>query len=209
MYKIWKYVREGVQEDEEQIPFDINYKTGLTIRLHPMRTFVKGVLIEVCYHLNASKNSDGSVSYDEPIIREQFEYVRDAATFAQSRIQTIEWYDENGEIGPDKKELVKVYEPVEGITEGVRRRTNVIDQLKIDLIGLALGTGNAANVPVAIGLGREIFDQLVKEIQAYIETNDFALATALQNVDLFPWLNSIIPGTPITVRAYILDAIDF
>ena len=208
MYRIWSYAPAGSQSDEDQIPYDLDFKTGLTTRLHPNRIFEKGVLVETCYHSDASHNPDGTIDFGEPVVRETFEYLRDAQTFAQQRTQSIEWFLDSGEVGPDKKILTKLYTRVEGIQEGVRRRNNVIDQLKIDLIGLLVISGVAASPSEAIALGQGFFTQNAGLIQLYLEISDPRLSQSVETDQNVDWLDRLTPFE-ITFRSFIIDALTF
>ena len=95
-YKIYEYLDQdhGIF-DEYLAPHHLDFVTGINIRLHPKRTFVLGEMTEVIYY----ESFDGQ-NYSIPVVRETFVYTRDPVSkLAISRIQTIEWYDVDGNLG--------------------------------------------------------------------------------------------------------------
>ena len=202
-YKIWNYVLPGVQHDEDQSPLDIDFKTGLTVRLHPERIFDNGVLVEVIHNLGTSVNPDGTLSFSDPVVQEKFEYTRDPYGFALYRVQTISWYLEDGTIGPDTKTLQKFYSPQERIAELERRRRNIVDNVKIIVIG-AIAATQQVDTSEAVQLGRAFFDDHQIAIANYIESGGDALIQGVEGDNTHVWLNNQI-APQVTIRAFLLN----
>jgi len=77
-YKIYRYCESNVYPEDEA-PIDINYRTGLTTRLHPIITWERGRIVEVGLYAAAGLNSEGEVEGQDMVVREQFHYTDDVA----------------------------------------------------------------------------------------------------------------------------------
>lgn len=175
-------------------------------RLYPEYVKIKGEVQTVNWWAEASVNPDGSMAYDDLIVREAFTYTRDPNGFALYRDSTLTWICEDETDHPDVKTLEKkFYPPLERIQERKTRRTNIIDDLKLTLLAwVAIST--PCDFVTALGLGQTFFTSLQSEIAAYIELSNDVLAIAITNDSTTTWLDNQIQG--VTIRALVLDAID-
>lgn len=85
----------------------------------------KGSLVQVNYW----KNFDG-VSYSDLIVQDNYEYVINSSDLVVSRVETINWYYEDGLVGCTKS-ILKYYNLSDAINEGIRRRGTIINKAKV------------------------------------------------------------------------------
>lgn len=138
--KIFRYVDEASLYDKYIPPKGLNYKTGLTTRLHPKHYIKKdGWLEKTEFYANISYNSTiKDWEYSDKIICANFTYTIDPVTeYAISRVKVVDYHKENGELHPDKKVMVKVYSVLEMDEVAIKRRSNVISLIKIEIAKFA------------------------------------------------------------------------
>ena len=187
--------------------WDIHFKSELPIRLQPKRIFgtersVRGELSRIEYYVSAIRDAQGRVVYDDLVLSESFEYVRNALGFALSRTQTITWYNEDDTTHAHRKVLTKVYDD-DQLAEGTRRRRNVIDMGTTMIVGtLSAQPGGLAH---AIDEGKAFFDRHVAEVASYIETSSRGLVDTSIPDDATEWLDSVLVSPGVSVRAYLVD----
>lgn len=210
--KIYRYIPLEFTSYGEP-PIDINYETGLTVRLHPTCSIVvDGEVRRIDYFASATMDqATGVISYSDLVVREDFVYQRDAVGFARGRVQTITWYREDGDPCPTTKTRIKFYEPDESLREGQRRRANITDKLAMDLAGWLMVTQTQLSNPQdRLDLGRAFmrhhkinFDMFVEASSAqilYDIINDTEAAHAV-------WIDDeIAPG--VTIRETIVDTLN-
>ena len=202
-YRIWSLVPEAHRDDADEIPDHIDYKTGLTQRLHPRRWFHHGLLVQVIYY----KNFDGT-NYDTPVIKETWNWVLNASTnMPESRTIDIQWYRELDEListGPDVyepylmahvKPYLKYYDTTaEQIQEIQRRRQNVIRSIEESVIGMIAYTETSGDIPAAIALGQLFMTDVSAEVNNFKDHGDDSLATAVGTqtpyIDNHTWLDN-------------------
>ena len=199
-YKIYRYCESAVHPEDEA-PVDVNYKTGLTTRLHPVLTWSRGRITEVGMYASASLNAQGEVEGTDLVVKETFSYTDDASGLARHRLMTITWYTEDGEAG-QVKHREKYYNNADSRTEGRRRRRNVIDQISIKVVGMVAAT-EQVDFATAIGMCTPWMDAKVVEVSMYIETAADGLKQAIINDTSSEWLNNLLaPG--VSIRGYLI-----
>jgi len=203
--KILALVNDPSQYDDSDNAFqDIDYIRSLTDRLEVEVVKDKGVVVAKVFYTRASVEPTGLITYQDPIVRETYTYTRDSDGFAIFRDALIEWYNDDETISPATKVRHKTYSPVERIKETERRRRNVMDDLKITLIGMVAATDQ---VPVAsaIAAGRALFTEYQDTITNYIETGSDTLASNITSDASHSWLDNVIAPPSTTIRMYILS----
>ena len=150
-------------------PFsEIDYKTGLSIRLHPKKTFIQGELQSVEYY----SAFDGT-TYSDLVLKVDIVYTRDALGFATTRTTTRTWYYTDDTIVDVPKVTIKHYnDALDRIKEGKRRRANLIDILINNVMGLMLETmipGQAADATAVIQTGRDFMKTHQIDITAFVQ----------------------------------------
>lgn len=204
--KILTLLREDSAYDDDDLAFqDIDYIRGLPIRLAPEIIKTRGVITTKRYYEVAGIDPDtGFETFSNPIVEEQYDYTRDPDGFALFRTCTIRWYNQDDTFNENEKVRVKTYSPVERVKESARRRTNVIDDLKIALIGMIAQT-EELSVQDAISLAQSLFVTQQLNINTYVEAGtDFLRDYVTTSVE-YPWMDNPINEQGVTIRMYILS----
>ena len=186
-YKIWEYSILGQPLADD--PRTLDYKTGLTTRLHPVMTFAKGELTQVKYFSDYDDESSLILCVD-------IEWVREEGVLKQ-RVETRKYVleGEGIEYGEAVKISVKHYDTVTSAKADVKRRSNIIS----DLTARAEDFGVLSDV-------QELFRSLDNELNAYISTGDNAILSKILTYE-GQWLETPVPNTPYTLRQVILDGL--
>lgn len=168
----------------------INYKTELTSNLHPKRTFSKGELIKVEWY------SDTDLT--DLVLIVDVNYTRGELTLSTERTTTRTWINTDNQENPNKKITLKKYSisPVLMYKEAAVRRSNVIEELKYNLITL-LSSDGSKTVAESAETGRLIMNSHKTAIDNYIQNYSLDLLTNIQ-LDLNPILTS-------NMKTYIID----
>ena len=204
--KILSIVRDPSTYDDNDTAFqDIDYIRGLPIRLAPEIEKDRGVIVRKTYYSQATINPlTGFELFNDPIVEELYDYTRDPDGFALYRSCAITWFNEDGTKNPAAKVRLKTYSPVERVKESARRRTNVIDDLKIALIGMIAQT-EELSVQDAISLAQSLFVTQQLNINTYVEAGtDFLRDYVTTSVE-YPWMDNPINEQGVTIRMYILS----
>lgn len=218
-YKIWDYVVDKPYGWKP--PLDLDYKKGLTTRLHPKNTFDQGELTTRQYYSEASVNPlDGSIIFDNLILKEENNYVRDAAGFAIYRTQVISWAYENDEFGPDTKMAIKYYAGIDKIQEGQTRRGNLIDALmmvvaewliynKIVARRTELADPNYNLTPIEMDTelqkGRNLLSSYENEFSSFRNHSDKEILTSIQTDATHSFLDDMVPDQSTDFRTYVIQ----
>ena len=113
LWVVWNYAPNQIGLEHFHNPQGLNYKTGLTRRLHPVDTIVRGELVSRVYYADRVEDE-----YITPVVRESTTYVRDDSGNAISRTMIIEWMSDQDQWG-FAKSMVKFYDtPRSQIVEG-------------------------------------------------------------------------------------------
>ena len=217
-YKIWDYVIDPPVGWTS--PVDLDYKKGLTIRLHPKKTFIRGELILREYFKDASVNPDGSITFSNPVLKEEYVYTRDGTDLAISRIETISWYREDDSLGLDVKINRKFYDGLDKIQEGSTRRANVFDGVMIPIVTMLgyaqtvvriIATSNPsyqltdAELEAEIQKGKDFITFYDDSFNGFVKSSDRKIVTDITNDTAHPFLdieNFMNPGT--TIRDFLI-----
>lgn len=201
-------VRPGqvIQDDlPAQQVHGLNFKTGLSSRLHPKKTFVKGELQEVIHYRSATINPDLTKTYEDPVVRETFAYLRSGAGFAIMRTHTIEWMDFNGEWALSKVQE-KFYDEADVLREAKTRRQNVADFTMMGMIFLLDQTVPEDAGTPNVNKGRALWQAHKDSIDLYIDAGIRDIETEIGN-DVTAWLDNPI-GPGVTIRDWTLNELD-
>jgi hypothetical protein len=173
----------------------MNYKTHLNRSLYPQRTFVQGELQQIDWF--AAYDPTSKV-FSDLILRVTVAYERDAVGFALSRTTTRTWYTEDGSAAEPNKVPTKYYFGRERDQEGVKRRTNIVNQIKTAAAGhLVLGAAQPwvpAQAEIKINLGRSYTDARSAKTDSFISVSSKALYEDILDDTLSPdaWLDETL-----------------
>ena len=204
--RILGLVRNPSAYDDDELAFqEIDYIRGLPIRLAPELEKDRGVIVRKTFYVQATINPlTGFEMFNDPVVEELYDYTRDEDGFALYRSCAITWFREDGTKHPSAKIRVKTYSPVERVKESTRRRANVIDELKIALIGMIAQTEKLP-VQEAIALAQTLFVSQQLSINTYVEAGtDFLRDYVTTSVE-YPWMDNPINEQGVTIRMYILS----
>lgn len=233
IYKIYQYVTPETKENIQDYtipPHGIDYKRQLIPTLYKKPTFDKGFLIKVEYYtiMETSYNNVLKIrehNYYDKVLEVDVEYNFGDDRYISDRKTTRTWWTQDDKPSPFKKITTKKYTVSEGILEGKRRRTNIIDHTQFDVVGLILqtelaklqmgGTPLATNADEAEELGLPFIRSNANAIVEFIEYginlgsdgNSSILIDAVTNDNTHGWLdNQIQQGY--TIRDYIVDRLN-
>lgn len=139
-----------------------------TLSFIPKRTIQQGEVVKVEWF--AYRDADG---LQEKILDVDIVYTRDASSFAISRTTTRTWYAESGEPIADTKITTKYYDinTCDMVTEGVRRRKLLVDNIQIPMISLMMEILLPQGYTEAsvLLMGREFLDNYTDYINKFVE----------------------------------------
>ena len=187
-YKIYEYVLDhGTYVDQYLPPHTIDYIKDVEVRFFSVRVFVLGEMLEVTYYATQI-----GTAFSEPVVRETYVYDRDTATgMLNTRMQTIEWYLDNGSIGPYPK--IRGPKPYPGILEKrdemKRRKQNCSAKASEVVIMSLLMQGMTP--AVAIQAGQLLWASLTDEISNYENGQRQPLESRLNNDTEPTWLPAV------------------
>lgn len=159
--KILSLTRNNVGDKDFR---DIDYKKELNITLYPKRTFVKGELQLVQWFSDSQLQNE--------IIRVEIVYTRDYFGFAQSRVTTRKWMNEDGSFNELTKVTYKNYtiNPVEQIIEGKTRRENIVNGVQLPTLQFMIETMQGTQTQILL-TGREFMDRFSLHFKNFIDNS--------------------------------------
>lgn len=190
----------------------VNYVSGLSIRLHPKRSFsatVKGEVIGVEFYAQSTLEPDGvSRTYTDMIVSEAHAYLRDSGGVALTQTKTITWIDEADQVIFTKIRGPKIYDPDERMEEGKRRRNNHVNELQSTMLGMIMATEALDSTSAQIlGIPFMSDASVKKGIEVYVQTGDASeLSTVVSGIDTATehmWLDNDL-GAGATIKDYLL-----
>jgi len=185
----------------------LDYGRGLDIRLAPKRTFTNGVLTHVDYYASATLDQTGQEVFSDHVVSEQYDYTRNADGFAMARTLTIKWITEAETEHETVKTRFKTYNLTESIRETDRRRSNILDTLKSQMIGIMVA-GMGMSVDQAVQTGQSFFEFHMNGIIAFKEIGEVqALIDAINADTTHPWLEAVIAPPTTTMRQYVTSTL--
>lgn len=209
-YQIYQYVMWNPAQRWKP-PWGVDYKTGLDRRLHPEHTFIKGELQKTVYYEQVTLNPDGSQTFAIPVLQVEFVWHRQpVTTFVYLRESTICWYFVDGTLDTDAshaKRLQKFYNNDESIKEGIRRRANIVDSLKLTNFGLLQLVLPDATDGDIIDLGRQWLEEYSETLRNYIDAGDIQGLVDRMGKDTTYWMRMEIPGAGITIAQYLSNEV--
>lgn len=209
-FQIYNYIPSWGLE-KFALPHEIDFITGIDRRLVDKKTRIFGELQTIEYFESKTQNQDGSFTFETPVVKESFSYVRDAITgFPSSRTQTIQWYFEDGSLCDKAKTRIKYYDhdSSAAVNELITvRKFNVLDIIN-GIIPLILTTdANFANAAEVIFEGQRFFEKYSSKRDLYETDGNYALTQAVKDeANDFTWLNNDISGISSfeTIRSFII-----
>ncbi|MCK5496484.1 MAG: hypothetical protein KAI80_08745 [Hyphomicrobiaceae bacterium] len=207
--KIYRYLPEG-EWDKLAPPMPVNYRTGLDRRLERKTTRVLGDVVSVEYFGSATFNPNGSKSFADRVLIEEYEWTRDPPG-TLSRDITIRWDLEDGTTHAEAKTMTRMYSPDERMLAGEKRRKSIITDLKVYVGGVLVATQvsdvtDGAQIEAALDLGRDFIRDYSFQIANYEMASDQSLFAAIQSDTAHAWLD--VPTNGGTVRDAVLAAIN-
>lgn len=203
-FKINAFTRDGVALFD---PLAIDHKKDVNIRFAEKNTIddrgfkIKTEIYEYSIVTVQPVSFIRSVEYYNLIKIIDINYVIGADTGPLSRTEIFSFVREDGSVEQLEDFKIKYYSSTEGITEGVKRRHNVIDKLKSTVVYLLMQTEQPLSVPQAENMAKPITLLLENEISGFIEGNTRAeLEQAIASCTGFDWLNNVINGDGQTIR---------
>ncbi len=208
--KVTRYLNK---HDEYAVPMGVNFITGLSISLYPLKTIDEGELQDVEWHPNQN--------FDDIILKEVIVYNRDSNGFVIDSVKTITWYREDETAHPIGKSVTKIFSGLDQALEAHTRRRNIIDKLQTDTSVWLLATESydpqvPAEVEAVLQLGRDFFrdysvfsqgNDLFTLIDSYIQVNDSKLGTEILADNSHGFLDNDIGGG-VTIRDKMIEAVD-
>ena len=187
LYIIWLFTQlESLNEGD---PRTINYKTGLTIRLHPEYTFVKGELTQVKY-FSEYQNEDSLV------VCVDIQWERNTNGDLLKRIETRKYVidSESDDIvfGDFVKISEKFYDTVTAAKADTKRRQNIVNNL----------TAQAEQFGI-LPFVQTVWRNLDDELSAYIGTGDHSIISEITNYN-GSWLEFPSSVPTFTLRQVII-----
>lgn len=209
-YKIYDLLADGSQfkgSDRTRLPVDIDFKTQLKVDLYKEVIMSKGAPVRKVYYTDAVMNEDGSITYDNPIVKIEYEFDRDSISLAHSCTQKFYWYDMNGNSSADCKVVKDFFNMSEKMAEAEQRRSNIIAELKVNTIGLLMYTEEISQIDAA-EVGRAFLAEYKAEIINYVDEANTGFATAVSgsSAETYPWLENMTPYG-VTIRQFILNGL--
>lgn len=202
-YKLYRYM-PGNSYDKEVGPVDVDYKKLRNHKLQKVNTFYKGRVMEKGFYAKAEKNPLGQLVGEDLIVLERNEWF-DVAGFLDLRLKTYIWIREDGSEGATKGPFPTRYSQDDAIKEGITRRTNVINNMSPQVIGMLAMTETGGDIELAKSLGQSFITSHLGLIQEYMQAASTSLYGAVSANLVDGWLNNVVdPETGATIRHYIM-----
>lgn len=189
-YKIYEYYPD-IDVYRKNVPLSINFKTGLSVRLHPVRTFVLGEMVECVYYASMT---DGVPS--DPVVKETWEYTRDGTGYAVSRLQKLFWYYDDGVLDEREHKIMEKYYDtlLDRRSESYRRLKNQTTAASEVVIGGLMQMGYTYENAVSEGFGYWQGLVALGLISQFEEGNQQPLVDHLNNDSSNEWISTLAPA---------------
>lgn len=198
----YKFKTKAYQEQRETRPVDVDYKTGLDVRLHPKHTLLHGELQKTEYFRDYDPVEK---THSHPILEVHFVYTRDAAGFAVSRTSTIYWYLSDSTIDTTGKTMVKYYSNLEAVAEGIRRRGNIVNDVALRVVGFVMAF-DSIEQPAATLRAREFSMDYKTSIDAFVSVSVKDIITQLSEDTKYTFLDGML-SAELSVRNYMIGLV--
>jgi hypothetical protein len=182
-------------ELSQQLHKDIVWDTGVN----------KGQPLTSMYYQNATRELDGSITYDTPICKIDWTFYRDAGGFILQVVKLLQWYNDDDTLAAETKDIGKTYDPFKDtaarMDEVIQRRTRIVEDVKLQIGGMLYTVVlPGQDIQAALDVGRVFLAKHGNAIGAYRRDANMQLLADLANDDT-PWLDTIISADPLlTIR---------
>jgi len=204
--KLMRYIPDIMERDMAFT--DVDFDTELKLKgfkLHVQNVLTKGERLTKRHYASAVYNeATTQIDYSDLVIEENYTFERGDNYLAKWRTHLIKWICEDETVHPTTKIMPnKYYTPMERMTEGKRRRANVINQLEYDIVIWITLT-----VPMdpfdAAEEGRAFFNEISAEVSSFLEVQDLAIHTAI-STSTRTWLDNVIVAPDVTIRQVLIS----
>jgi hypothetical protein len=212
--KVYRYV-DTPFVDKKKPPKGLDFKIGLTTRLYEnpyINSF--GFLEKMDYYAKSTFNPvTKSWDFSDKVITEDYNYTIDPATkYVVARTKIVTWYKEDDTPHLDKKFMFKPYTFLEMEEEAIRRRSNIISILKIELAKfgnfvIESQFPNSNNKPDSNEIVKKISAPLNTAIRSYIDAGDKETLINKVNESKDPFFNYHIPWLNMTPKELIISKV--
>jgi len=230
-FKIYGFVKQKVH-DEYQLPSEIDFTTGLAIQLHKkLLRKIQGKPTSAEYYekkylklVNGARVLDpfGSpiIVYENLICRIDFNLIYDSMGFIVQKKEELRWYYEDGALCPEYKDIGRLYDPILDfefrIEEGKLRRSSIVNGLQLPSFSALKDVYPTKSSLELLSIGRSFLTSYQEDFMNFIESSlsvtdpsdpNFGKKIIVLKIMADPtsWLNAIIPGTPYTIRQYMIS----
>ena len=204
-FAIYPFLRDSHKNDQIN-EVDYDSVKELTINTQRRETFNKGQLTKVEYFESFDKATNTGTN---KLLQVDVVYVMGADSLVESRTTTRAWYlTDNTTVGVST-DSVKTYTNTAGVVEGITRRDNNVNALKLMVPGMIMAT-TGDSLTVARDKGRVFFSELSNDFTDYIAVDNRSILTDIPAVDhnVHTWLNNPV-GPGVTIELYILDQLNY
>lgn len=213
--KVYRYIEQEKIIDRNTPPKGLDYKVGLSTRLYE-DAFVNslGFLERMDFYASASYDAvNRKWVFTDKVITENFHYTIDPTTkYVVARTKQVIWYKEDGTAHPDTKFMFKPYTFIEMEEEAIRRRSNIITNIKIELAKfanyiVASQYPNPNTRPDSNEVVKRISAPFNLAMRSYIDAGDRDTLINLLNAATEPFFGYTIPWLGITPRQMAISRI--
>lgn len=213
--KVYRYMDSTAYPDKTIPPKGLDYKTGLITRLYEDPYINDLGFLETMnfYGKGVFNSTTRSWNLSDKIICEKYMYTIDPATkYVVARTKEISWYREDGTKHPDKKYMFKPYSILEMEEEAIRRRSNIISGVKIELAKftnylVSVQFPDPTKRPDSNELAKKIVTPFNTPIRNYIDAGDKDTLLKVLTSTTDPFFGYIIPWKGKPVRQFIQERI--
>lgn len=211
--KVYRYSGPDFTAVDKTIPpKGLDYKIGLTTRLFE-DPYINGIgfLERMDFYAKATYQPGVGWIYTDKVVTENYMYTIDPGTkYVVARTKQIVWYREDDSVHPDTKIMFKPYSVLEMEEEAVRRRSNIIAQIKIEL---ALFGNWVISQQYPDPATRPDSNEGIKRIAApfntalrnFIDAGDRSGVIAGLNTTTEPFFSLTMPKFGKTVKQFVID----
>lgn len=213
-YKIYEFLKDSpnlkdLAEDPWRYPYDIDFKTMLKTKLAKKtlpKSFGKPTSVE--YY----ESYDPAIgTYSNLVARVDFTLTYDPMGFISKKEALLRFYKADGSLEMDKsKDIGRSYDPLYDmeyrIKEGVTRRTSVVDNLQLPILGVLKAIYPTTPISDVIKIGRDFLDRYEREFYMFIKASKKDIITSITDAQ-DAWLDAPFPpaGPGVTVRMYLIN----
>jgi len=213
--KVYRYMDSTAYPDKTIPPKGLDYKTGLVTRLYEDPYINDLGFLETMnfYGKGVFNSTTKSWELSDKIICEKYMYTIDPATkYVIARTKEIIWYREDGTKHPDRKYMFKPYSILEMEEEAIKRRSNIMSVIKIELAKftaylVSLQFPDATKRPDSNELAKKIVAPFNTPIRNYIDAGDKYTLLKMLDSTTEPFFGYTIPWRNKTVRQFIHERI--